>query len=46
LFGVLSEPSRLVLLQVLHNEPLTVNDLVEATSMKQVNVSKHLSAMK
>lgn len=45
LFAVLSEPSRLVLLQVLHDGPLTVNELVEATSMKQANVSKHLGAL-
>jgi DNA-binding transcriptional ArsR family regulator len=45
LFAVLSEPSRLVLLQVLHNGPLTVGELVKATSMKQANVSKHLAAL-
>jgi DNA-binding transcriptional ArsR family regulator len=45
LFGVLSEPSRLVLLQSLHDGPLTVNELVKATSMKQANVSKHLAVL-
>jgi len=45
LFGVLSEASRLVLLQALHNGPLTVNQLVEATRMKQANVSKHLGVL-
>jgi DNA-binding transcriptional ArsR family regulator len=42
---VLSEPSRLVLLQTLHNGPLTVSELVEACHMKQSNVSKHLGLL-
>jgi DNA-binding transcriptional ArsR family regulator len=45
LFGVLSEPSRLVLLQALHKGPLTVSELVEACGMKQANVSKHLGVL-
>jgi DNA-binding transcriptional ArsR family regulator len=45
LFAVLSEPSRLMLLQALHDGPLTVGELVEATAMKQANVSKHLRAL-
>ena len=45
LFGVLSEPSRLMLLQTLHYGPLTVTDLVEATGMQQANVSKHLGVL-
>ena len=45
LFGALSEPSRLTLLQALHDGPLTVGQLVEACSMKQANVSKHLAAL-
>ena len=45
LFAVLSEPSRLVLLQTLHNGPLTVSELVEACDMKQANVSKHLGLL-
>jgi DNA-binding transcriptional ArsR family regulator len=45
-FGVLSEPSRLVLMQVLHDRPLTVSELVEASGMKQANVSKHLSLLR
>ena len=45
LFGVLSEPNRLVLLQALHKGPLTVSDLVEACAMKQANVSKHLGVL-
>ena len=45
LFAVLSEPSRLILLQVLHDGLLTVSELVEATSMKQANVSKQLAIL-
>jgi len=45
LFAVLSEPSRLVLLQALQDGPLSVNELVEASGMKQANVSKQLSIL-
>jgi DNA-binding transcriptional ArsR family regulator len=45
LFGVLSEPSRLLLLQALHDRPQTVTELVEACEMKQANVSKHLAVL-
>lgn len=45
LFSALSEPSRLALLQALHEGPLTVTELVEATGMKQANVSKHLGLL-
>lgn len=45
LFGVLSEPSRLVLLQALHNGPRTVSELMASCSMKQANVSKHLGVL-
>ena len=45
LFAVLSEPSRLQLLQALHGGPLTVSQLVEACAMKQANVSKHLGVL-
>ena len=45
LFGVLSEPSRLALLQALHAGPMAVNELMEACSMKQANVSKHLAVL-
>jgi len=45
LFAVLSEPSRLVLVQALHEGPLTVSQLVEACAMKQANVSKHLGVL-
>jgi DNA-binding transcriptional ArsR family regulator len=45
LFGVLSEPSRLLLLQALHGGPRTVSELVKACRMKQANVSKHLGVL-
>lgn len=45
LFAVLSEASRLALLQALHAEPLTVNELVTATGLKQANVSKQLAIL-
>jgi len=45
LFSVLSEPSRLVLLQALRDGPLTVSELVEVSGMKQANVSKHLGLL-
>ena len=45
LFAVLSEPSRLVLLQALHGGPLTVSQLVATCAMKQANVSKHLGVL-
>ena len=45
LFGVLSEPSRLALLQALRDGPLAVNELMEACSMKQANVSRHLAVL-
>ena len=45
LFAVLSEASRLALLQALHDGPLTVNELAEACAMKQANVSKQLAIL-
>jgi DNA-binding transcriptional ArsR family regulator len=45
LFAALAEPSRLALLQLLRNGPLTVNELVAASGMKQANVSKHLAVL-
>ncbi|HEV2208421.1 MAG TPA: metalloregulator ArsR/SmtB family transcription factor [Verrucomicrobiae bacterium] len=45
LFAVLSEPSRLVLLQLLHAGPRTVTELMAAARMKQANASKHLSVL-
>ncbi len=45
LFAVLSQPSRLALLQALHHGPLAVHQLMEACAMKQANVSKHLAVL-
>lgn len=45
LFGILADPSRLRLLRALMAEPLTVSALMEATGMKQGNVSKHLGVL-
>jgi DNA-binding transcriptional ArsR family regulator len=45
LFSVLAEPSRLALLQALHDGPLTVSELVAACAMKQANVSRHLAVL-
>jgi len=45
LFGILSDSSRLKLLRALMTEPLTVSELIEATRMKQGNVSKHLGVL-
>lgn len=45
LFAVLSEPSRLMLLQSLYDGPLTVNELVAISGMKQANVSKQLAIL-
>ncbi len=45
LFGILSEPSRLALLQALHDGPLTVSQLIDACCMKQANVSKQLAVL-
>jgi DNA-binding transcriptional ArsR family regulator len=45
LFFALLEPSRLVLVQALRDGPLTVSELVEASGMKQANVSKHLGVL-
>jgi DNA-binding transcriptional ArsR family regulator len=45
LFGVLSEPSRLELLQTLQDGAMTVTELVEASGLKQSNVSKQLAIL-
>ena len=45
LFAALSEPNRLTLLQALRNGPLSVNELVEASGLKQANVSKQLAIL-
>jgi DNA-binding transcriptional ArsR family regulator len=45
IFGVLSEPSRLKLLRALMERSMTVSELMEATGMRQGNVSKHLGLL-
>ena len=45
LFSVLSEPSRLRILQVLQNGPASVSELVERSGSKQANVSKQLGIL-
>jgi len=45
LFSVLSEPSRLAILQALQSGPASVGELVEKTRLKQANVSKQLGIL-
>jgi len=45
LFGVLSEESRLRILQVLQSGPASVSDLVERAELKQANASKQLGVL-
>lgn len=45
LFSVLSEGSRLRVLQALQRGPLSVGELVENCGMKQANVSKQLGIL-
>jgi DNA-binding transcriptional ArsR family regulator len=45
MFGALAEPTRLRLLRVLMGGPHTVTELVEATGLKQGNVSKQLGIL-
>jgi len=44
-FGVLSEPMRLRILNLLRSNEKCVQELVEATQTSQANVSKHLKVM-
>lgn len=45
LFAVLSEPSRLLILQTLQAGPASVSQLAAATSLKQANLSKQLGLL-
>ena len=45
LFAMLSEPSRLAILQLLQSAPLSVGEVVAASGMKQANVSKQLGLL-
>ncbi|MGB8701804.1 MAG: metalloregulator ArsR/SmtB family transcription factor [Thermosynechococcaceae cyanobacterium] len=44
-FKVLSETSRLQILNCLHEGPMNVMELTEATGFSQANLSKHLKIM-
>ena len=45
LFRGLADPSRLAILEALRLGPLTVSDIVAATSLSQSNVSNHLACL-
>lgn len=45
LFSVLSEPTRLRILQVLQDGPANVTQIIEQTGSKQANVSKQLGIL-
>jgi DNA-binding transcriptional ArsR family regulator len=45
LFDVLSEPSRLRILQILQDGPASVGELVDQSGFKQANVSKQLGVL-
>lgn len=45
-FRVLAEPARLQVLQSLRGGPRHVNALIEATGLRQANLSKHLAVLR
>jgi len=45
LFGVLSEPTRLRILQLLQDGPATVTEVVDTLGIKQANASKQLGIL-
>src|SRR5215208_2792315 len=45
-FRGFSDPSRLCILDALHNGPLTVGEIVDATGLTQSNVSNHLACLR
>ena len=45
LFTVLSEPTRLRILQMLQQGPATVGEIIDATGIKQANASKQLGIL-
>ena len=45
LFTVLSEPTRLRILQMLQNGPATVGEIIAALGIKQANASKQLGIL-
>ncbi|GAB4577290.1 MAG: metalloregulator ArsR/SmtB family transcription factor [Anaerolineales bacterium] len=46
LFRGFGDPSRLGILDALRDGPLTVSEIVEATSLSQPNVSNHLGCLR
>src|SRR5262245_33950925 len=46
LFRGFSDPSRLTILESLRHGPLTVGEIVTATSLSQSNVSNHLGCLR
>jgi DNA-binding transcriptional ArsR family regulator len=46
LFRGFADPSRLAILEAIHLNPLSVNEIVEATGLSQPNVSNHLSCLR
>ena len=44
-FRMLSEPTRLKILNTLDDQEMTVTEIVDATGANQANISKHLSAL-
>lgn len=46
LFRGFSDPSRLLILDVLRDGAVTVNEIVEATGLSQPNVSNHLACLR
>lgn len=46
LFRGFSDPSRLHILEALRDGPLTVSEIVQATSLTQSNVSNHLACLR
>lgn len=45
LFGVLSEPTRLRILQMLQDGPASVSEIMDALDIKQANASKQLGIL-
>lgn len=45
LFAILSEPTRLRILQLLQNGPASVGEIVEGLDLKQANASKQLGIL-
>lgn len=46
LFRGFSDPTRLSILEILRNGPLTVGEIVEVTELTQSNVSNHLACLR